>query len=109
MEEEDQVFDEEVQHSYKTRRKRLFHHETPLRKFRIPNNRLPVKIEQAPSLTYEELGLLPIESFNYETYEKVLMSLFRIGADTVDVDMQLASQKGHGEQKLCAVVITQNG
>lgn len=51
------------------------------------------------TLTYEELGLVPIKDFDYKTYDKVILLIFRIGADIVEADIQVILHKDLGAPK----------
>ena len=51
------------------------------------------------TLTYEELGLVPIKDFDYKTYDKVNIFWFRIGVDIAGVVIQVILLKDHGVQK----------
>ena len=61
------------------------------------------------TLTYEELGLVPIKDFDYKTYDKVILFLFRIGADIVEVVILAISLKDLGDLKPCVPFITSAG
>ena len=58
------------------------------------------------TLTYEELSLVPIKDFDYKTYDKVLLFLFRIGVDIVEVDIPVISLKDLGDRKHYVQFIT---
>lgn len=61
------------------------------------------------TLTYEEIGIPPIVGFDYKSYNKVTLSLFRIGADTVEADIPATSRKDLGAQRLSARSTTSVG
>lgn len=65
--------------------------------------------EKIATLTYEDLGIPPIKDFDYKGYDKVNIFLFRIGADIVEVDIQVTSLKDLGVQKLYAQCIISVG
>jgi hypothetical protein len=58
------------------------------------------------TLTYEELGLVPIKDFDYRTYDKVNLLIFRIGADIVEVVIQVILRKDLGAPKPYVQFIT---
>ena len=65
--------------------------------------------EKLPLLSYEELGLTPIRDFDYQNYDKVTFNLFRIGVDTVDLDIQATSLKDLGVPRHFAQFTTSAG
>jgi len=58
------------------------------------------------TLTYEELGLVPIKDFDYRTYDKVILFIFRIGVDIVEVVIQVILHKDLGALKPYVQFIT---
>ena len=58
------------------------------------------------TLTYEELGLVPIKDFDYKTYDKVILLICRIGADIVEVVIQAILHKDLGAPKPYVPFIT---
>lgn len=64
-----------ISHAYKTRRNRgPVTEEPPPVKVKVNEEKKPLRINNKDKtilLTYEELGLTPINLFDYETYEKV--------------------------------------
>lgn len=58
------------------------------------------------TLTYEELGLIPIKDYDYKTYEKVNIFIFRIGADIVEVAIRATLLKDLGAPKPYVQYIT---
>lgn len=55
------------------------------------------------------MGILPIKDFDYKTYDKVTIFLFRIGVVIVAVAIPATSPKGHGDRKLYAQCTTSAG
>lgn len=78
-------------------------------KVRVVEDKKPVRVpvkDKNSMLTYEELGIPPIHEFDYENYDKVLFSLFRIGADIVAQDIQVTLQKALGVLRHYVLSIT---
>lgn len=106
------VPEETVHHNYKTRRNRGTYNEDTLSKVRIVEDRKPIRVpnrERGNNLTYEDLGLTPIQELDYETYDKVRVMLFRIGADIAEQDTPATSQKVPGDPRPSAQFTTFTG
>ena len=104
--------DPEIAHSYSTRRNRHNPDELelilPLPEEGRKVNPRPPK-EKMNILTYEELKLPPISTFDYRNYEKVHSKIFRIGVVIVVVVIQATLPKVLGDQKLSALFTTSVG
>lgn len=67
-----------------------------------------VKKKDFPPVSYEELGIIPVKDFDYSNYTKVISipDLFRIGVDTVELDLRVTLLRVLGDLERCAPSIT---